>query len=136
MCIYKELIMQNIFVMDESNDLLEVITVILANEETKIFTCNSTNSLFNNLQLFMPDLLILDVMHSQINKKFIKEDLRTQNGLQNIPILITSTKIDHVNDYLDFGADSGLEMPFDISTLISKVKFLLKIESADNFCTL
>ena len=123
--------MHSILIMDDSKELLEIITVILANEETKIFTCNSLKSLFINLQSFIPDLLILDVMHAQLSKKFIREDLRSRNALKNIPILITSTTTEHVNNYLDFGADSGLEMPFDIYTLISKVKSLLKNEQED-----
>ena len=118
--------MQNILILDNSDNVLEVLEIVLKKTgEFKVYTCNCVNSLFDNLQSLIPDLLILDVMHTQLTKEMICEDLRKRNALKNIPIIITSTQPAHINNYQDFGANDGLEKPFDLKKMKSKLNTLL-----------
>lgn len=102
-----------------------MLALVFKKGEYVVFTCNSIDSFFKCLQSTIPNLLILDVMHTELNKGMICDDLRKRNALKTIPILITSTRPAHIRNYKNFCADDGIEKPFTLNELMGKVNSLV-----------
>lgn len=117
--------MANILILDNSPDLLEMLVSIFRNEKFFASTCDCVNSLFKKLDTAVPDLLIVDVMHTGLEEKTICNDIRTKNGCRHTPILITSTNPTHITQFKKFCANDGIEKPFSLQDLLTKVKTLL-----------
>jgi len=120
--------MKNILIVDNSPDLLDLFSLFFQKENFSVKCCNGRASFFENLQTLIPDLMIIDVAGSGIDNKTISGDLKKRTALKSIPIIITSTYSTHVKNYKSFGADDGIEKPFDIKELLYKVKNLLNKE--------
>jgi DNA-binding response OmpR family regulator len=112
-------------ILDNSDDILEMLTDVFGTEEFKLSTCNSQNSLIERLNSEIPDLMIIEVRQPEVIENSICNDLRKRNALKNIPMIVTSTQHAITERYKEFSAAIGLEKPFEIATLMSKVKRLL-----------
>lgn len=117
--------MANILILDNSPDLLEMMVSIFRNEKFFPSACDCINTLFKKLDTSVPDLLIADVMHTGLEEKTICNDIRTKDGCRHIPILITSTNPNHIAQFRNFCANDGIEKPFSLHDLLTKVKTLL-----------
>lgn len=118
--------MKKVLIVDNSPDLLVLFTMIFKTDKVHVDCCDSLDSMFTSLQSSIPDLMILDVMRSGVDEKIIRNDLRKRIALSSTPIMITSTKKEHVHNYSFFGANDGIEKPFELTEIKEKVRFLLR----------
>jgi DNA-binding response OmpR family regulator len=124
--------MAKILIVDDDPDVLETIQLIFEKEGYKTATATNAEDGLKAVDVFQPDLLVLDVMMEQPDSGFaMAQELRRRGATFKI-ILLTSisrvTGLPYDKDEAMVQVDAFLEKPIHPSNLIAKVTELLAKE--------
>lgn len=77
---------------------------------------------------FMPDLILLDIMLPELDGHGVLNQLRNDDGIKNIPVVIVTAKTLELDKIVGFeiGADDYITKPFSVNELLSRVKAHLR----------
>jgi CheY-like chemotaxis protein len=117
--------MSNILIVDDSDDLLEMLSVVFKRRTYSIMTANNKTALYANLQRMTPDIILIDTFLKEDDGREICKGLKQNNQFKNIPIILMSGHPVVLQDYKDFYADDILDKPFSIDQLLAKLKSIL-----------
>ena len=120
--------MANILLVDDSVDLLEVLSTFLKMKGHNVKAVSSHENARNTLSVFIPDVILLDVrMNGNDGREFCQEIKEKHN----LPIILISASPALLQDYEKFKADAVIEKPFELKTVIRKVNDVIdKYKSA------
>lgn len=114
-----------IMIVDDDNNIAELISLYLIKEcfDTKI--CNDGESALSELDVYNPDLIVLDLMLPGIDGYQVCREIRTKSST---PIIMLSAKGEVFDKVLglELGADDYMEKPFDSKELIARIKTVLR----------
>lgn len=115
--------MKMIAVVDDDADILDAIQFVLEDAGYDVIA-SQKGEFAENLyrQDRLPDLLILDMLLSGKDGRVICQKLKSKKETQNLPILMISAHPSAHETVSAVGADDFLPKPFDIDTLLEKVK--------------
>lgn len=117
---------ERIFVVDDNQEILELLTVILGSEGYKVQTASSGEEALSALsQQPAPDLFILDIMMPNMTGYELCSQIRRE---YDMPILFLSAKGKPVDKVvgLEIGADDYITKPFDSEELLARVRAHLR----------
>jgi DNA-binding response OmpR family regulator len=117
--------MSKLLIVDDSTDLLDAMELILMQKGYTIKTLPGNNNIFNEINDFNPDLLILDIFLSGKDGREICKELRNVIENKYLCIIMFSASPKALEDYKSYGADDYLEKPFGINNLIEKIEHVL-----------
>lgn len=120
--------MSTILIVDDSQTLRQVLSELLqANGMTVIEAVNGVNAK-ELLQSKSVDLVITDLIMPEMNGYDLCRWIRQEPSVQNLPILICSTKGEEFDRYwgMKQGANAYIAKPFHPSELVQAVKLLLR----------
>lgn len=123
--------MAKIMVIDDSADLLRLISIIIKIEGHESISLTSPVEVMDKLGEYNPDLIILDVNLGNYNGKEVCKNIKTTAAGKNIPVLLTSASDESLADFKDFYADDILQKPFELSAITNKINRLLKKVNID-----
>ena len=117
----------NILVIDDDPDLLILLTKMLTRIGADAQTAEDAEQGLILLRNEDFDLLILDLMLPDIDGYEILEEVRKDEQLMDLPVLILSARADPdaISKGLALGADGYLTKPYLPNTLTSRVRNLL-----------
>lgn len=123
---------RKILVVDDDQDLVDMIVDVL--ERDGRFETRSVNNGFDAgmmVKEYRPDLIVLDVMLSDINGKDVCVRVRSDNNLEDVKIICISGMVeeDKIAELKEAGANEFMHKPFEMEKLIEKMCRLLEIES-------
>jgi len=104
---------QRILAVDDNEEILDLIRLTLE-AEYDVVTISDPVDLYEVLDVFEPDLLILDIMMPRINGFQLIEMLRKSLGTKDLPILVLSAKnsAGEIKHGYKLGATLYLTKPF------------------------
>ncbi len=116
-----------ILAVDDNEDTLEVIRLALA-DEFDVMSLSNAMEVYELIELFEPDLLILDVMMPRITGFQLVEMLQRNPVTKQLPVIILSAKNSHgeIRHGYKLGASLYLTKPFDPQRLVKNVKAQLE----------
>src|ERR1700733_9373915 len=115
------LAMAKILIVDDSEDVLEIITLILQKEGYEVEGAASKNKVMNRLSTFVPDIILLDVrLHGEDGRELCRE-IKQKNSFKSTPIILLSASPELLKDYEECEAFGIVEKPFNINVLIKKI---------------
>jgi twitching motility two-component system response regulator PilH len=116
-----------ILVVDDHVDTLDLVRMTLA-DLYDVLTLQNPLEVYEILQLFEPDLLILDIMMPKVTGFQIIEILQKSPAFSRIPIMILSAKDStrEIKYGYKLGAKLYLTKPFQPERLKKNVEFLLE----------
>jgi len=124
-----------IYVVDDEEEILEIISINLKAENYNVNEFHSGNQLLNNLLNTnnLPNLIILDIMMEGINGLDICRKIRSDKRFLSIPIIFLTAKTSEEDRIkgLELGGDDYIIKPFNIKELILRVKAVLKRYTED-----
>ncbi len=128
--------MSLIYVIDDEEELLEILSINLKSEGYEVQEFISGNQLINQLLngKVIPDLLLLDIMMEGMNGYEVCRKIRLDERFQNIPIIFLTAKSaeeDRIAGF-EYGGDDYISKPFSIKELLLRVKVLLKRMSRED----
>ena len=116
---------QKILIVDDDTNIAELISLYLTKEcyETKMV--HDGESALKELQIFQPNLILLDLMLPGMDGYQVCREVRTKS---QVPIIMLSAKGEVFDKVLglELGADDYIEKPFDTKELVARVKANLR----------
>ncbi len=117
---------RKILIVDDDLDILEVIGLILESEGYEVELMSNGQQVFEQINLFKPDLIILDVMLGNMDGREICNNIKNTKDTLHIPIIMISATHNMAESIKkNCRPDDFLEKPFDIVNLINKVDLKL-----------
>jgi DNA-binding response OmpR family regulator len=114
--------MKKILVLDDDLEILKVITLILEMEGYEVRGIRTGYDLLDSVNLFHPDLILLDVMLGEHDGRVLCHDLKSSPLTESIPVIMISASHDMMKMPERFcKPDDFIAKPFDIYDLLEKV---------------
>lgn len=110
-----------ILVVDDDPAILELLQAILDYEGYLVHTSPS-GSIFQHIQRALPDLILLDVLLSEIDGRVLCRQLKLNALTKHIPVVLFSAQVKKEQALGEWGADDFLAKPFDIQELLQVVR--------------
>ena len=109
--------MKDVFVVDDNVDTLFIVDTILSSDGYKVKCFANWKDLYNQLDIFIPSLILMDVYLGQADGRDIARQLNNSFITQNIPIILFSS------DNFLASSESGkiLSKPFKPEKLLNIV---------------
>ncbi len=109
--------MHSVLVVDDSIELLEVISFIVQRNAGKCFTAKSKQEALHHLDTNLPHTMFIDVrLGGEDGREFCKE-IKLTHKYAGIKIILMSGSPVLLQDHKEFLADDILEKPFDIQSI-------------------
>jgi len=118
--------MENILVLDDSKNLLQMIKTIFQLHNYEVRTAATRSSLMAHIDIFKPDIILMDVLLDKSNGREICKELKADNETKNIPVILLSGNHELLRDYKECNADDIIEKPFEFEDVERKIKSLLE----------
>ncbi len=116
-----------ILAIDDHKETLEVIRMTLG-DKYDVLTLNDPTEVYELLEIFEPDLLILDIMMPRITGFQVLDLLQKNPAYKGIPVIILSAKgsTREIKYGYKLGASLYLTKPFDPARLLRNVALLFE----------
>ena len=126
--------MKKILVVDDDDDVLETIQLILEIGGYEVEPLNDAEIIFERIDEFHPDLILLDVVLGKIDGRIICSQIKCHVDTKNIPILMMSGLYDlkEVQD-MECAPDDFMSKPFKMDVLLEKIEKLVNYKSSSHF---
>ena len=118
--------MSHILVVDDEQDICEILQFNFESEGFEVSTANSAEEALELLPQVHPDLLLLDVMMDRMSGFEMAQRLRAEGNQVPIIFLTAKTQERDQLDGFEVGADDYITKPFSFSTVLARVKAVLK----------
>lgn len=122
--------MAKILLVDDSNELLELFARLLTNKGYEVKTANSETKFINLLDIYMPDIILLDVKLNGADGRKLCKELKYKISHKHIPIILLSGDPLLLADYKECDADDVIEKPFALGSVIQKIERALTLVKA------
>ena len=116
----------HILVVDDSTDLLDMLSIVYSRRNFLISGVRSREELFLGLERMIPDLILLDVVLDNSDGRAICKELKSNEAFRNIPVILMSADPEQLQQHQEIFADDIMEKPFSTETILMKVKALLR----------
>jgi two-component system, OmpR family, phosphate regulon response regulator OmpR len=119
-----------ILVVDDDTDLRDLLRTYLSNYGFEVSVLHGAGSLERRLERERPDLIVLDLMMSDIDGLTALRKLRATGD--DIPVVILTAKADDVDKIvgLELGADDFIAKPFNPRELLARIQAVLRRRTA------
>jgi signal transduction histidine kinase len=121
---------KTLLVVDDEPDNFDVIEILLFKENYQLHYVSSGKAALNFLAEKLPDVIILDVMMSDMDGIQVCKKLKSNPQWSHIPILIVTALVakEDLARCLDAGADDFLSKPVNGLELRARVNSMLRIK--------
>ncbi len=116
--------MKTILIIEDVEDHLEIVKLILEQHNYSIISATNGKSGLELASKMKPNLIILDVMLPEMNGFEVARAIRTDAGINAVPIIMLSVKTNQEDVEAGYraGANEYVSKPFSLEDLIKKVK--------------
>ncbi|MDB5014489.1 MAG: hypothetical protein JWQ25_2691 [Daejeonella sp.] len=117
--------MKRILILDDDPDLLEVLKEVLETNGYETRTKSSSSDLFEVIEEFKPDLILLDFLLMNENGGEICAELKQNINTKHLPIVLLSGYCSIQEMHVIYGCDGYLAKPFDLEKLLKIIQNLI-----------
>ena len=118
--------MANVLILDDSNDILEMLKLVLSKKGHHSTVVPATKDFYFQLRNNQPDIILLNVNLRGADGREICLALKKDNETKHIPVMLMSANPALLLlSHRKYRADGVLEKPFDINELIGIIDQLL-----------
>lgn len=118
--------MKRILIVDDDEAILDAISIAITSEGYKVETLTEGDNTLARARDFKPNLILLDFLLSGKDGSEIVKDIKNDNTLKDVPVIIFSAHPSARETALGSGADEYLAKPFDIDHLFKLINRLIK----------
>jgi phosphate regulon transcriptional regulator PhoB len=117
-----------ILIIEDDKDIIELVRYNLESEGYQASASSDGMAGLAQIRKSAPDLLILDLMLPKLSGLEICKEIRRDERLNRLPILMLTARSDEADRVvgLELGADDYVTKPFSPRELIARVKALLR----------
>ncbi len=122
---------KKILVCDDDDGILMMMETLLNRFNYETRTELDSRHVFESIEAFNPDLMIIDLWMPHISGDEIIKKIRSAEKENELPVIVISASWDGKRIAIEAGADSYLAKPFSIDELIKTVEKVLKNAARD-----
>lgn len=116
-----------VLVVDDSPAIVDSIEMMLDFEGFEIEKFYKGSDMLKSLEVkSKPDLILMDMWLSGEDGRDICREIKANNNLKDIPVLIMSASRGLEQSALDAGADAFIAKPFDLDDMVDKIRIYSK----------
>jgi DNA-binding response OmpR family regulator len=113
---------EKILVVDDDIDILEIVTLLLVEEGYEVKALDHGETIFEDIQGFQPNLILMDVMLGGMDGRAICMDLKANPLTKSLPVILISGTHDLAESlHLPGAPDDFIAKPFDMDELYTKI---------------
>ncbi len=119
---------QKILIVEDDRNISKLVRYNLEKADLECLTCICGEEAFEILDQKPIDLIILDIMLPKMDGLSVCREIRNNERLKHIPILILTAKGEEIDRVvgLELGADDYMVKPFSPRELVLRVKAILR----------
>jgi len=119
---------RKVLIADDEPDILEILKYNLVNEGYQVITAKDGDEAVEKARIFLPDLIVLDIMMPKKSGVQVCEVLRGQSTFRNTLIIFLTALNDESTQIrgLETGADDYVSKPISPKVFISRVNALFR----------
>ncbi len=119
---------EKILIVDDEEHIVELIKFNLENNGYNVITANNGIDALKLAKQELPQLVLLDLMLPGMDGFDVCKEIRKDNAISNMPILMLTAKSEELDKILglELGADDYLTKPFSVRELTARVKAILR----------
>jgi len=119
---------KKILILDDDTDILEILTMLLSEHGYDIKTTNSGKTIFEDIQSFKPDLLLMDVVIAGMNGRAICRSIKEDPSTCALRVILISGTHDLATSLdLPGAPDDFIAKPFDMNHLLRSIAQQLEV---------
>lgn len=117
-----------ILVVDDEPDVHVLLEKMLGSQGYTVDAAYGADEAFRAIDINRPDLIILDLMMPTTSGLNILEQIRNDENLRDILVLIVSARDEQADrlEGLSHGADDYVSKPFHLRSLVRKIEHMLE----------
>ena len=116
-----------VLVADDDKNIMDIIRNSLDSDQFEVLEAANGKEALGMVFARSPDILILDIMMSEMDGYMVCEELKEHDSTKNLPIIILSkTSVDDKVKAMGLSIDDYMIKPFDPRELEARIKMILK----------
>lgn len=116
-----------ILILDDDSDILFFCTYVFENLGFTVRSSNHCNDIISQVESSQPDIILIDNWIPDIGGVKATQQLKSNQDLKNIPVILFSANSNLPQLAEEAGADDYLRKPFDLEELESLAYKYVKI---------
>lgn len=119
---------EKILIVDDEEHIQELIKFNLENNGFNVVCADNGIDALKIARSELPQLVLLDLMLPGIDGYDVCKEIRKDNSISNMPIIMLTAKGEELDKILglELGADDYLTKPFSVRELVARVKAILR----------
>ncbi|MFD1255979.1 response regulator [Mucilaginibacter terrae] len=114
--------MSKILICDDEQEILDITRLILEDSGHEVLAVINSSNVNMLVETEQPDILLIDLWMPGLSGDQVVRQLRKNEQLKQIPIVVISASKDGKEIAYAAGADDFLEKPYDLDALIDIVE--------------
>lgn len=115
-----------VLIIEDELALQQTLKLNLELENYTVETCSSGEKAISQIEIFKPDLVLLDIMLPVLSGVEIYKQLKTKNITVPVIFLTAKNNVQDKIEGLKLGADDYITKPFDLEELLLRIHNVLK----------
>lgn len=117
--------MPKIMIIEDDKSICNELKELLQNNGYEAKIVEDFSDSLNEISIFNPDLLLLDINIPYINGELLLQNLRKKS---NIPVIMVTSKNSEIDEALSisYGADDYITKPYNPTILLLRINAILK----------
>jgi len=117
--------MPRILIIDDDVDLLFLGSSLLKQRGFEVFSLSRADEVFETVQSFGPNLILLDVKLGDQDGRDICLRLKSDPNISSVKIILYSAFPETSVEYSKYGADDFIVKPYEFNHLVERIRFHL-----------
>lgn len=113
--------MKKVLVLDDNEDILQVVTEVLAYGGFEVNGISHGEELFAAAETYCPDLILLDLLLPDAHGGDLSRRLKSHPDFKHIPVVIITAYSHPDENFANYCCDAVISKPFDLDELIRTV---------------
>jgi DNA-binding response OmpR family regulator len=112
---------KKIYLVEDNFEIRELIEYLLTGDQFEVAAFGTAKAFKQEMEVSLPDLIILDVMLPDGNGLDICREIKSQFQSSHIPVLLMSANPGNRSKSGESAAEDFISKPFDIEDFLSRV---------------
>jgi DNA-binding response OmpR family regulator len=114
--------------IEDDSDMIDLVSIILQKHGYKVAGFTESREILPRLESVKPELILLDLMMPHVDGIEVYEEIKSQEGMDEVPIIIISAMkraVEEIEREGKIKVEACLAKPFTISELLGTVNRII-----------
>ena len=119
--------MTKVLIIDDDPDVRTVMNVLMTRQGYEVETAFNKEDALSKLQKFSPSVILLDVLLSGTDGRELCKEIKANDKLKAVPIIMVSAHPGASENIQSYGADDFISKPINSQVLLEKMNKLVNV---------